>query len=101
MNFKITDQSVYEKLVGKNVLLMMKGKLNLTEVKVIETTQYRIRVKIIGKPNAIMMGVKKTDCVIFPIRVPRNRLRNIIKTVTEINNSLEKYIKQFAYQVSK
>lgn len=101
MNFKITDQSVYEKLVGKNVLLMMKGKLNLTEVKVIETTQYRIRVKIIGKPNAIMMGVRKEDCIIFPIRVPRNRLRNIIKSITEMNDSLEKYIKQFAYQVSK
>ena len=44
MNFKITDQSVYEKLVGKNVLLMMKENLNLTEVKIVEIKQYRILV---------------------------------------------------------
>ena len=101
MNFKITDQSVYEKLVGKNVLLMMKENLNLTEVNIVEIKQYRILVEIIGKPKAVAMGIKKVDCVIFPIRVPRNRLRNIIKSQTEINDSLEKYIEQFAYQVSK
>lgn len=101
MNFKIIDQSVYDKLIGKNVLLMMKENLHLTEVKIVEIKQYRILVEIIGKPNAVAMGIRKEDCIIFPMRVPRSRLKNLIKSQTKINDNLEKYIEQFAYQASK
>lgn len=99
--FEFISQPIYNRLVGRNVLLMIKSNFSLIEVTIVEITQHRFKVKVINKPNAVVMGVRKVDVVLFPIKVPRNKLKKIIKNSIEDDKNLTKYIEQFAYRVSK
>ena len=98
MAFKITDQNKYDRLIGKTVLLFIKESYRLTEVKVIEITQHRIRVKPFK--SEVVSGVRKEDVMLLPISTSRNRLNNFIKNATTCEDVLQKYLDSNAYKLS-
>ena len=88
----------YSKLVGKNVLLMMKSSFTLSEVQIIEFTQHRVRVKVL-KGSGVVQGVRKKDIVLFPLRTPRIKLNTLIKKAIDINSNLDDFIDQYGYNL--
>ena len=88
----------YTKLINKSVLLFMKKSYTLTEAEIIEITQHRIRVRPLSGKTVV--GIRKDDVIILPLRISRKRLNNLIKTANTSKNDLFDYIDEYAYKLS-
>ena len=96
--FDFADQPISNKLIGKNVLLMMKTSFTLSEVNIIEFTQHRVRVTVLGG-SGIIHGLRKKDIVLFPLRTPRIKLNTVIKKAIDADSNLNDFIKQYGYNL--
>ena len=100
-NIKLTDQHVTAKLIGRNVLLMIKDGFKLIEVTIIEFTQHRVKIKLIGKPDSFIQGMRKNDVVLFPMRTPRPKLKKLIKSAENSDENFKDYIDQYGYNLEE
>jgi len=103
MSENLSNQKEEARLVGTNVLLLSKGKYNIVEVTVIEITQHKYRVKLIGAPkNQAVIGVRKTHAVLFPFKQDVKReLKLLVKKMLKADEDLSDFIDLYACANSK
>ena len=95
--FEFNREAAYDKLIDKHVLLVVKPSYTLVEVKVIEITQHRLRVSLLG--STVVSGVRKEDAVLLPISTSKKRLKSLIKKADDSGSDLQDYLNTHAYKI--
>ena len=94
MSENLSNQKKEAMLVGNNVLLLSKGNYDIVEVNVVEITQHKYRVKLIGaNKNQATIGVRKTHAVLFPLKVDvKKGLQEVVKRMLKADEDLSDFI---------
>jgi len=103
MSENLSNQKEEARLVGRDVLLLNKSKHEIVEVTVVEITQHKYRVKLIGAlRNQAVIGVRKTHAVLFPLKTSvKKELQSVVKKMLKADDALSDFIDLYACANSK